>query len=491
MANESLQASFGLNIDPLQQSLKRATNSIQKFALGFAGYFSIKATMDKFKESLDLGSHLVDLSNKTGIGAGALYDLGEAGRDTGLALDDIAGSVNKMQKGLGKMENAGVLHALGLDPKSLASSHPEVAFQKIGQAIANLKNPTEQVQASIAIFGKSGASMLQLFNDPVFKRGIGSSDAAVILNNNAAVFDRLADSLGHIKPRITEFFNGFNAANAANLERMADAIDRLDLTQSGVDAGTIVATFAESFAQGNFGELLWLSMKIAVEKFINNMIGGALAMGRALYETIELIFRPETWQAFGNTLMSFVNSFNASLMHGIGMILEKLEKAPVLGKYFSGAAASVNGLGDQYALTAVNQGNRSSALASGLYEDIAKKVKSFFDLGQVFDTSQSESQLQSLTDSIYASLQVSNEKARAKADNEKKTGTYNASDIGMGAKASIVSDSFAKIGGGGTSSFLGVIDVNRQQLTAQQQTNRLLEQYLKGSGGFSGAQLAH
>ena len=491
MANDGIIVGIGGDTSGLQQSLKRATSAVQTFALGFAGFISIKATMDKFKESLDLGSHLVDLSNKTGIGAGALYDLGEMGRDAGLSLDDITSSVNKMQKGLGKLENAGILRAMGLDPQSLASAKPEVAFQKIGQAIANLKNPTEQVQASIALFGKSGAQMLQLFNDPSFQRGIGSSQAAQILEKNAAVFDRLADSLGHIKPRITEFFNGFNSENAANLERMADAIDRLDLTQKGVDAGTIVATFAESFAQGNFGELLWLSMKIAVEKFINNMIGGALAMGRALYETIELLFRPETWQAFGNTLMSFVNSFNATLMHGIGMILEKLEKAPLVAKYFSGAAAAVNGLGDQYAMTAVNQGNRSSALSSGLYEDIAKKVKSFFDLGSVFDTTGSEAQLASLTDSIYASLQASNEKARDKANNEKKTGTYNGSDIGMGAKASIVADSFATVGGGGTSSFLGVIDVNRQQLSAQQQTNRLLEQYLKGSGGFSGAQLAH
>ena len=181
MATNALTASFGLDIAPLQQSLKRATNAVQNFALGFAGFISIKSTMDKFKESLDLGSHLLDLSNKTGIGAGVLYDLGEAGRDAGLSLDDITSSVNKMQKGLGKMENAGVLHALGLDPQSLASAKPEESFQKIGQAIARLKNPTEQVQAAIAIFGKSGAQMLQLFNDPAFQRGLGSSQAAQIL----------------------------------------------------------------------------------------------------------------------------------------------------------------------------------------------------------------------------------------------------------------------------------------------------------------------
>jgi hypothetical protein len=477
MANESLQASFGLDIAPLQQSLSRATSAVQKFALGFAGYISVKATMDEFKKSIDLGGQLVDLSNKTGIGAGALYDLGEAGRDAGLTLEDITSSVTKMQKGLGTSASSGVLKALGLDPQALASAKPEVAFQKIGQAIANLQSPTEQTQAALALFGRGGAEMLKIFNDPSFGNGIGSSQAAQILEKNAGIFDRLGDSLGRIRPRITEFFNGFNSANAANLERMADAIDRLDLSQKGVDAGSIVATFTEAFARGNFGEILWLSLKIAAAEFTNNMIGGALAMGRALYETIELIFRPETWQAFGNTLMSFVNSFNATLLRGIGMVLEQLEKAPVVGKYFAGAAASVNGLGDRFALTSVNQGNRSSALASGLYEDIAKKVKSFFDLGKVFDTSSTQSQLQSLTDSIYQSLEKSNQDARdrAEAGKRNKDGLFNASDIGMGSKQSIIADSLAKVGGGGFAvgpSSNPILEENKRQTALLQQINQ-------------------
>jgi hypothetical protein len=78
MANDSIIFGIGGDTSGLEQSLKRATSAVQKFALGFAGYISVKATMDEFKKSIDLGGQLVDLSNKTGIGAAALYDLGEA-----------------------------------------------------------------------------------------------------------------------------------------------------------------------------------------------------------------------------------------------------------------------------------------------------------------------------------------------------------------------------------------------------------------------------
>lgn len=493
MANESLQASFGLDIAPLQQSLSRATNLVRNFAVGLTGYVSAKALFSGLKESLDLGGHLQDLSNKTGIGAGALYDMGEAGRDAGLSLDDITSAVNKMQKAFGKSENASVLRALGLDQQTLASAKPEEAFQKIGRAIAALPNATERTVVAMQLFGKSGAQMLQLFNDPSFKNGIGSSEAARLLNENAAVFDRLSDAIGRTGPRLKEFFTGFNSENAANLERIASVMERLNVTQAGVNAGTIVATFTESIASGQFGRMLWLSMQVAVGNFTNNMIGGALAMGRTLWEVIGLLFRKETWQAFGNALMSFVNSFNATLMHGIGMLLEKLEKAPVIGKYFSGISATVNGIGDRYALAAANQSNTSFDLAQGLFNDIVKKASDSFEWGKVIDTTGLDAELQTLMDELYAGVSDANKKARDEAnDNAAKNlgGAYDASAIGMGAKASIVADSLAKVGGGGFAVGPGssnpILEENKRQTNLLSQIHQALRSSGMGSASFDG-----
>jgi hypothetical protein len=502
MANESLQASFGLDIAPLQQSLSRATSAVQKFALGFAGYISVKATMDEFKKSIDLGGQLVDLSNKTGIGAGALYDLGEAGRDAGLTLEDITSSVTKMQKGLGTSASSGVLKALGLDPQALASAKPEVAFQKIGQAIANLQSPTEQVQAAMAIFGKSGAEMLKIFNDPSFGNGIGSSQAAQILEKNAGIFDRLGDSLGRIRPRITEFFNGFNSANAANLERMADAIDRLDLSQKGVDAGSIVATFTEAFVQGQIGNLIWLDLKVAFERIINFLGGslyalfGSIPAQMAIATTVftsglAAINETSFWTGLYDTLMSFVNSFNAGLLGGIASLVNEMRNIPIVGGSIGRGADAIDQKASEFRNLAMQQGSSGFdkikrvndnfrdqvAEAVGFAtSDFARKFKNFDLFG-----SGSEQELQRLTDSIYQSLEKSNQDARDKASLRKKTGLFNASDIGMGAKQSIFADSLAKVGGGGISIGGGgnpILEENKRQTGLLQKIHQSLS---KGS----------
>jgi len=480
MAKESLTASFGLDIDPLQQSLKRAGESVAKFAVGLAGIASVKGTLGLLKENLDLGGRLQDLSNKTGIGTGALYDMGEAGRDVGLSIEDIASSVNKMQRSLGKGENANLLRSMGLDPQTLASAKPEQAFQKIGQAIAALPNSTERTIAAMQIFGKQGAQMLQLFNDPSFQNGIGSSQAGQLLEQNAAVFDRLSDAINRTGPRLKEFFTGFNSENAANLERIASVMERLNVTQAGVNAGTIVASFTEAIISGQFGRMLSLSLQVAVGEFANNMISGALAMGRALYETIELLFRKETWMVFGNTLMSFVNSFNATLMHGIGAMLQQLEKAPIIGKYLSGSAASVNALGDRYALTSANQSNSAADMAAGLAQDIFQKIKDSFKAEKIIDTPGLDAELQTLMDEIYKGVTDSNQKARDAANASKKTkGDFNISDIG-GGKASIVADSLAKVGGGGIS--VGgnnpILEENKRQTAQLVQLNQTIAKAL-------------
>jgi hypothetical protein len=478
MANESLQASFGLDIAPLEQSLKRAGDRVKQFAIAFISFETAKKALEGLKESLDLGSHLQDLSNKTGIGAGTLYDMGEAGRDVGLALEDITSSINKMQRSLGKAENANLLHAMGLDAASLASAKPEEAFQKIGQAIAALPNSTERTIAAMQLFGKSGAQMLQLFNDPSFKNGIGNSQAGELLEQNAATFKRLSDALERTGPRLKEFFIGFNSENAANIERMANAMEDISAAQAGVDAGTILATFTQSVSDGKFSELLTLSMQIAVDKFINNMIGGALAMGRALWETIELIFRKETWQVFGNTLMSFANSFNSTLLHGIGELLKTLENTPVVGKYFSGGASAASGLGDRYALAAVQQGSAAADLTGALFDDVVKKARQSFDWGKILNTDAAEAQLGQLTDFLQTSKNVANQAARTRsAGRNNDQSAFNLGDIGIGGP--VIADSLQRVGGGG--GFLNpnnLANVQRDHLNETKKSNTLLQQIL-------------
>jgi hypothetical protein len=470
--------------DAVLGAFKQVSGSAQKLAGQVAGiglaYFSVKGIADQFAKSIEIGGKLVDISAKTGIGAGALYDLGEAGRSAGLSIEDISSAVNKLQKGLGSSESNSVLSQLGIDGSSLANGKPEEAFKKIGLAIAGIKNPTEQVQAALALFGKSGAQMLQLFNDPSFKAGIGSSQAGQLFEKNAGVFDRFGDSLGRIKPKINEFFTGFNSENASSMERIADAMERLDLTQSGVSAGSVVATFIEAFSTGNLGELLSLSMQIAASKFINNIVGGALFMGRILWETISAIFNPETWKGFGNLLLSFVNSINAALMDGIALLLRQLERAPVIGKYFSAAASSTSALGASYSALSAQQSNSSLGSFQSVIQPIIKKSFESFNWGEILKTGDLESSLSQLTDSLSAGLNKANDEAQKNNSMRPNSGSYDS----LTSKASIIADSLAKVGGGGNAIGPGgnpLLEENRQQTAIMKSMNQHLSTMSRSS----------
>ena len=455
-SNDALSASFGFDIAPLQQSLKRAGDHLKTFVAGFVSFEAAKKVIESLNQSLEMGSHLEDLSIKTGIASGALYDMGIAGKKSGLELEDITTAVNKMQRSLGAGANASLLHSLGLDPQTLASAKPEEAFYKIGTAINALPNATERTIAAMQLFGKAGAAMLQLFAAPEFKGSFGTSETAQMIEKNGAIFKKFSDSLGQVGPKLSAFFTGFNSENASNLERMANAIDHLDLASSGANAGTVVATFTEAFAEDKLGDLLWLSMKIAVEKFVNSMVGGVLTMGLALQ----------------NFLMSLINTFNAGLMHGLGLLIDTLSNTPFLGKYFKGMSDEINKIGDQFALTAVNQSSKMTDMSAGM------------KMGTIFDTSNDENNLDALTESIHKGLQISNAGARINAsDTEKRANAaFNLGDIGKGTFG-IVADSLAKIGGGGNAQIGGtsenpLLAETRKQTLLAQKSSQTLQQIL-------------
>jgi len=143
------------------------------------------------------------------------------------------------------------------------------------------------------------------------------------------------------------------------------------------------------------------------------------------------------------------------------------------------------GLSNQYAVTAANQGSTAADLSQGLYNDIVEKVKASFDFGQLFDTAETEAQLQTLTDSIYTGLQSANDEARAKADSQKKTGSFNASDIGMAGKQSIIADSLAKVGGGGGVVGPGsnpILEENKRQTAILSEINQGFKVAFSGTG---------
>jgi hypothetical protein len=491
MANDALTASFGLDIAPLTQSLRRATASVTeatakmgKGAFGnmlgsvlqvAAAVGSVGAVMSGLKGALDLGGEMVDLANRTGLAVESAYGLRQAFKDAGVDANALGPAVNKMQKSLASAVSGGkegdALKALGLDPQALASMDPGKAFAQIGNAIAQLPNATERAAASMAVFGKSGAELLQVFMDPNFKDAGNISNTARLLGENAASFDRASDALGKSGSKITGFFVGVGSQVVPQLNAAVAAFEKLDLSASGENVGGIISVAIQSIVQGRLGELIWLDLKVAFENAINFLAAGIYALiasigsqlalfGTVILEPFAVLNETSFWTGLVDTFLSLVNLFNAKLLDGVAAMIGALRNVPLVGDQIGAGADKVQSVADSFRAKSVAQsisgGDALGRVAAGSRGRITDAANYFFsDFKQKFGSVDlfgqgDQQQLNELIGVLYdagsAANKAGNEENKARKKNQ---GAFNGTDIGQGANASIIADSLAKVGGGG------------------------------------------
>jgi hypothetical protein len=116
-------------------------------------------------ESIDVQSKL---SRRLGTTYGELAGLKLAGDLAGVGIEQIGTAMTKsdvaMQKAVGGSKQAQKAFAnLGLDAGQLQGMSTADRFEAIASAIANIQSPAERAAAAVALFGRSGATMLPLF----------------------------------------------------------------------------------------------------------------------------------------------------------------------------------------------------------------------------------------------------------------------------------------------------------------------------------------
>ena len=488
MANDALQASFGLDIAPLVQSLKRATEAVKEASgkIGKEGFGEILkplaaigasvATIDGVFEGLngglELGAQMQDVSNQTGLAVESVYEFRRAFRDSGVEIEKIGPLINKMQKYLvdaasTKGGNA-MLQSLGLDAASLASAKPEEAFRKIGEAINRLPNFAERARASITVFGKSGGELLKVFQSPAFANLGNVSETARLLGENAAVFKEAGESLSHIGEKISGFFVGIESETVPALMGVVHAFEKLDLATSGKNVGSVIGTFGEALAEGRLGELLWLDFKVAIEKTVNFLAAGLYSLtaglldisgfvGQYFLDILKISTSRDFWMGMLDTLGSFASTFNAMLLNGLADLIDQMKGIPLIGDKIHGGAEAIRESAQGWTDAATSQGNRAGSEftsaggglgsdVSGQFDYMANQLLTKFKSIDLFGSSDSDA-LEAVTDSLYAGLDQANKEAREEARKSQVNGSFNAADLGRGQNA--FADSLRKIGGGG------------------------------------------
>ncbi|HEV8523082.1 MAG TPA: hypothetical protein VGQ71_01175 [Terriglobales bacterium] len=326
--------SLKLALSGLQQveaGLQRVTgalNSIKGAALGGAGALLAFTGLSKIEGSIEkvvqLGSELTRLKVQTGATIPQLLVIRKILKESGGEAGDAATLINKMQRSIAEAaaeggESERAFARLNLSVETLAQAGPAEQLRLIGERINGLENPAERVATAMAIFGRSGASLL-----PTFARGLESlrHDAGAfgeVMERNSHAFHELEVVVGRAKSSGTKFFAG--VLDLLPVEEITHAINGLlkaiDFTALGQRAGAFVAVAIDQWQQGRFGEFIALTIQAGFE--LGEIAARKVWTGLADFLGSETFLKP-----LANNLLTTINEIAKVIGNVITFLVQLL-----------------------------------------------------------------------------------------------------------------------------------------------------------------------
>lgn len=155
--------------DNIVKGLNRASAKLKAFGGSIAAIGAKMASFDLLKlagfglaakKFADMGSELLDMSQRTGIAVENLDALGFAAEQSGSNLENLEVGIKTMQRGISEGDKA--FGKLGISIADLKNLSPDKQFEAIAERISKIKDPAQRAGAALEIFGKSGTKLLPL-----------------------------------------------------------------------------------------------------------------------------------------------------------------------------------------------------------------------------------------------------------------------------------------------------------------------------------------
>lgn len=364
MAN-TIQGTFGLDINPLRVAANRALALGSRLGRGFAGVLSgplariagafaaiggTAAFARGIKSAYDLGGALNDLSARTGESVRTLFILRQQLEDNGVEAGALGGIINKLQKSLGSKEGQKTLAQLGLRFKDLKTLTPAAQFIAIGKAINSVGDPALRAQRAMALFGKSGGELLAIFSDPDFGSGGGNLQRqADLLARNASTFDTVSDRLARVGTVLRGFFLGIADRVSSTLLPILTKFETIDLIGTGQKFGDAMLVAAQVFlgAFANPGAVLDFFTATLMQGLAtagNFLAGIFLRASAVLGEGVALAVN--ILQPIGNMLAGSALEFAGKMMTGLSGVIALLSTGLIFAfqkavEFFDGAMKNI------------------------------------------------------------------------------------------------------------------------------------------------------
>lgn len=190
----ALRDTFGFEVN---ESVRAAKMLMDQFGLSSSEAYNLIA--QGAQQGLDKNGDLLDSINEysvhfkqNGLSATDMFNTFKAGADSGaFSIDKVGDAIKEMGIRMKDGSATEALKSMNMDAKELESAFAEggekgsEAFNKIITGLANIKDPLEQNQAGVAIFGTMWEDL--------------GADAVLAMANTEGQFNQLTDTMGQIK----------------------------------------------------------------------------------------------------------------------------------------------------------------------------------------------------------------------------------------------------------------------------------------------------
>lgn len=290
------------------------------------------------------------LSARTGQTYQEIATLELAGRLAGVGIDQLATATARADRlfvaaGNGSKQAAAAFKTIGLSFEELDGLAPDERFNRIAASIAALPTPAQQTAAAIAIFGRSGAELVPMFQE-------------------------VGGRMGEIREQAERFGLALSDSQVAGIAEMNDSLDLAYAAIQGivnqVTAGlapalTEVANLWSGFVAATGGASIGAGI-------VEILLDGAEVVAR-VFDYAASVIRP-VWEYAAQV----VNGLGgvANVWNGVAIVMQSVVLA------FQGVLSAIGAVGSAF-------GAAITKLMSGLL-GVAAKVAEFFGKDELANT---------------------------------------------------------------------------------------------------------
>jgi len=228
----------------ISEGLGPVTEALKGFGIGFGAFKSIGAVVEGINKVLESGKELGAISRETGESVATIVALRKAYKEVGMDSGSLTANLAMLQNALGGVNEMGeptkhIFDQLGLSIEKLKGQSAVDQLHSIADAVSKLKTQSDKMAAVRGIFGRAGAPMLNLLNDPsvISDAQKKTSKSGAFREAHTTQFTEMVNSIEQAAAKIDQIFLGMTPAVVEATKPFFDMLGKLDTLDVGQSIG--------------------------------------------------------------------------------------------------------------------------------------------------------------------------------------------------------------------------------------------------------------